>query len=139
MHICVTEVDAATKVPCTVEPQHTGPSMPAIKGLQVHWWDESTWPVAMDSGGIYLRAPKYYGTCDDDADTNVAGVLEVLTEADYTQRKRAEFYARQPYASWVFDEVNLQWNPPTPMPQDGNQYRWDEATTSWVQRPEQPA
>ena len=93
----------------------------------------------MDSGGIYLRAPKYYGTCDDDADTNVAGVLEVLTEADYTQRKRAEFYARQPYASWVFDEVNLQWNPPTPMPQDGNQYRWDEATTSWVQRPEQPA
>ena len=132
MYICITEVDAGTKVPCTVEPQRTGPSMPAIKGLQVQWWDQSTWPVEMDSGGIYLRAPKYYGTCDDDADTDIAGVLEVLTEAEYTQRKRNEFYARQPYPSWVFDEVTLQWNPPVSYSQDGNYYQWDEATTAWI-------
>ncbi len=132
MYICVTEVDAATKIPCTVEPQRTGPSMPSIKGLNALWADQSTWPVTTDSSGVYLRAPKYYGTCDDDADTSIAGVLEVLTEAEYTQRKRDEFYDRQPYASWVFDEVTFAWNPPTLMPQDGNQYRWDETTTSWV-------
>ena len=132
MHICFTEVDAGTKIPCTVEPQRTGPSMPAVKGLQVQWWDQSTWPVTTDSGGVYLRAPKYYGTCDDDADTSIAGVLEVLTEAEYTQRKRDEFYARQPFPSWVFDEATFVWNAPAPMPQDDNQYRWDEATTSWV-------
>jgi hypothetical protein len=132
MHICVTEVDAGTQVPCTVEPQRTGPSMPAVKGLQVQWWDQSVWPVATDSRGVYLRAPKYYGVCDDDADTTVAGVLEVLTEADYTQRKRDEFYARQPFASWVFDEVTYAWSSPVPYPQDGNDYVWNEPTTSWV-------
>jgi hypothetical protein len=44
-HICVTEVDAVTKIPCTVEPQRTGPSMPEVKGLQFKWADKSTWPV----------------------------------------------------------------------------------------------
>lgn len=106
--------------------------MPIVKGLQVQWWDQSTWPVPMDSTGTYLRAPKYYGTCDDDADTTIAGVLEVLTEAEYTQRKRDEFYARQPFPSWVFDEATFAWNPPVPYPQDGTRYLWDEATTSWV-------
>lgn len=132
MHICITEVDAETKVPCTIKPQRTGPSMPAVKGLQVQWWDQSTWPVGMDSNGVYLRAPKYYGICDDDADTTVAGVLEVLTETEYNQRRRDEFYARQPYASWVFDESAFAWNPPVPHPQDGARYLWDESTNSWV-------
>jgi hypothetical protein len=36
-HIVLTEVDAKTKVPCTVEPQRTGPSMPKIKGLVLDW------------------------------------------------------------------------------------------------------
>jgi hypothetical protein len=132
MHIVVTEVDAGTKIPCTVEPQRTGPSMPEIKGLQVQWADQSTWPVSTDSTGVYLRAPKYYGTCDDDADTSISGVLEVLTEAEYTQRKRTEFYARQPYSSWVFDEATFAWDAPVAYPQDGSYYQWDEATTSWV-------
>ena len=132
MHIVVTEVDHNTRIPCTVEPQRTGPSMPDVKGLKIVWTDQSTWPISTDSTGTYLRAPKYYGTCDDEADTSVAGVLEVLTEAEWLQRKRDEFYARQPFASWVFDEANLLWNPPVLMPQDGNQYQWDEATTSWV-------
>jgi hypothetical protein len=132
MYIVVTEVDAKTQILCTVEPQRTGPSMPAVKGLQVQWADESTWPVKTDSQGTYLRAPKYYGTCDDDADTSIAGVLEVLTASEYEQRKREEFYARQPYASWAFDESTFAWTPPVPYPQDGNYYHWDEATTSWV-------
>lgn len=132
-HIVITEVDAKTKVPCTVEPQRTGPSMPAIKGLQLDWADKSTWPVELAQTGAYLRAPKYYGTCDDDADTSIAGVLEVISEAEWLQRKRDEFYVRQPYPSWTFDEATLAWSSPVAYPTDDKQYRWDEPTVSWVE------
>jgi len=31
---------------------------------------------------------------------------------------------------------SLRWQPPTPMPDDGESYYWDEDTTSWVEVPE---
>ena len=43
-----------------------------------------------------------------------------------------KFYAPQPYPSWVLNSSWL-WEPPLPMPTDGKQYGWDEATTSWVE------
>jgi hypothetical protein len=133
MYICVTEVDAKTKIPCTVEPQRTGPSMPAVKGFHLDWADKSTWPVEIAQDGTYMSAPKYYGTCDDDAITSVLGVLEVITEQEWTQRKHDEFYARQPYPSWIWDAETFVWSSPAPYPDDGSAYRWDEATTSWVE------
>jgi hypothetical protein len=135
-HIVLTEVDAKTKVPCTVEPQRTGPSMPKVKGLVLDWVDKSTWPVELDPTGIYLRAPKYYGTCDDDADLTVAGVLEELTQVEWTTRKHDEFYARQPYPSWVWNSFDFTWSSPVPYPEgaDFSAYKWDEETTSWVER-----
>ena len=42
------------------------------------------------------------------------------------------FAPPQPYGSWTLDE-NYVWQPPTPMPDDGSLYEWDEATTSWVE------
>ena len=42
------------------------------------------------------------------------------------------FAGPQPYPSWTLDE-NYVWQPPTPMPDDGSVYGWDEATTSWVE------
>ena len=138
MYICVTEVDTITKVPCTVEPQRNGPSIPAIKGLRLDWADKSTWPVETASDGTYLRAPKYYGTCDDDADMTVPGVLEILNEVDYNQRKIEEYEARRPFPSWLWDETTGQWVAPIPRPSDaiingGNvRYRWDDQTTNWV-------
>ncbi len=42
------------------------------------------------------------------------------------------FAAPQPYPSWSLDE-NYIWQPPTPYPDDGLFYEWDEATTSWVE------
>lgn len=132
-HICVTEVDAITKVPCTVEPQRTGPSMPNIKGLKLEWTDRSTWPVELAENGTYLRAPKYYGICDDDADTTIAGVLEVISETEWLRRKHDEFYARRPYASWVWNSETFVWSSPVPYPENGKQYSWNEPTTSWVE------
>lgn len=138
MFICVTEVDAVTKIPCTVEPQRTGPSMPDVKGLVIQWQDRSTWPVELAPDGTYLRAPKYYGTCDDDADTAVAGVLQVLTEEEYNTLRLAELEARRPYPSWIGYIDTMTWGPPVPRPADaimngGNvRYQWDEETVSWV-------
>lgn len=40
------------------------------------------------------------------------------------------FVAPQPYPSWTLD-ANHDWQPPTPMPDDGQFYRWDEASLSW--------
>jgi len=133
MHIVVTEVDAVTKIPCTVEPQRTGPSMATIKGLKIIWQDKSTWPVSTDSTGTYLRAPKDYGTCDDDADTTIAGVLEVLTEAVWNERRVAEHQARKPFPSWIGNVDAMTWEPPTPYPNDGKNYDWNEASLSWVE------
>ena len=45
---------------------------------------------------------------------------------------RDAFYAPQPYPSWVLDEDSCLWEAPTAMPDDGQSYTWDEATTSWV-------
>jgi len=138
MHIVVTEVDAVTKVPCTVEPQRTGPSMPVIKGLKIVWQDQSKWPVELASDGTYLRAPKYYGTCDDDADTSIPGVLEVLSETEWNERRTAEHEARRPHPSWVGYLDIMSWGPPVARPRDaimngGNvAYEWDEATVNWV-------
>jgi len=138
MHIVVTEVDNNTRIPCTVEPQRTGPSMPAVKGLKIIWTDKSTWPVNTDATGTYLRAPKYYGTCDDDADTSIAGVLEVLTETEWNERRVAEHEATKPYPSWIGYLDTMSWSAPVPRPVDaimngGNvRYQWDEATVNWV-------
>jgi hypothetical protein len=137
-HICITEVDAVTKIPCTVEPQRTGPSMPAVKGWVHLWHDSSTWPVSTAPDGTYLRAPKYYGTCDDDADTTIAGVLQVLTEEEFNAAKVAEHEARRPYPSWIGYLDTMTWGAPVPRPADaimngGNvRYQWDEATVNWI-------
>jgi hypothetical protein len=44
---------------------------------------------------------------------------------------RDAFIAPKPYASWTLDDATCLWEAPTPMPTDGKQYSWDEATTSW--------
>ena len=48
------------------------------------------------------------------------------------------FVPPKPYASWILNDA-AQWEAPVPMPEDAGtgeppkMYRWDEATTSWVE------
>jgi hypothetical protein len=44
------------------------------------------------------------------------------------------FISPQPYPSWSLDE-NYDWQPPTPMPQDGINYVWDEVNLVWQAPP----
>lgn len=41
------------------------------------------------------------------------------------------FIPPKPYDSWVLNEETCLWEPPTPYPDDGEMYQWDESTTSW--------
>jgi len=33
--------------------------------------------------------------------------------------------------TWIFDSPTWRWIPPTPYPDDGNQYSWNEDTQTW--------
>jgi hypothetical protein len=49
----------------------------------------------------------------------------------YTHRLDIDAYVSpQPFLSWVLNEA-AQWEPPIPMPDDGNRYWWDESSLSW--------
>ena len=50
----------------------------------------------------------------------------------YTYDKvRDAFIPPKPYNSWVLNEDTCNYQSPTPMPDDGKMYFWDEDTTSW--------
>jgi len=48
---------------------------------------------------------------------------------------RDAFIAPKPFESWVLNETNCWWEAPTPYPEDGKNYYWDEATTNWIEAP----
>lgn len=65
-------------------------------------------------GGVALRG-------------NYAGIGYTYDEANDV------FYAPQPFPSWTLNNQTWLWEAPVPYPNDGKLYRWDEATTSWVE------
>jgi hypothetical protein len=134
MYIQLTNIDAQTGILCTQEPMRTGPALPNVKGFEFIFQNESDFPIASNPDGSLSTAPLLYGSCDDDADTTLVGVLKVLTEAEFNADKQAEHQARKPYPSWVGDINTMSWQPPVLYPQDDKQYYWDEPTVSWVEQ-----
>ena len=51
---------------------------------------------------------------------------------DY-DKDRDAFIPPKPYNSWLLDEDTCLWEPPVPMPDDGERYKWDEDVLNWVQ------
>jgi hypothetical protein len=45
------------------------------------------------------------------------------------------FIPPKPFASWTLNEDSCLWESPTPMPEDGKTYKWDESITNWVEVP----
>jgi hypothetical protein len=58
---------------------------------------------------------------------NFAGIGFSYDEA------RDAFIPPKPFDSWLLDEGTCIWTPPTPRPNDGLLYFWDEAALSWVE------
>ena len=44
---------------------------------------------------------------------------------------RDAFYQPQPWPSWTLDEDTCGWQPPTPYPDDGKFYAWNESGLAW--------
>ena len=55
---------------------------------------------------------------------NFAGINYIYDETNDV------FYSQQPYPSWTLDN-NWVWQPPIAMPDDGNEYTWNENTQTW--------
>lgn len=47
--------------------------------------------------------------------------------------ERDAFIPPQPFASWKLNEDTCLWDAPTPYPDDGKPYYWDETALSWVE------
>jgi len=48
-------------------------------------------------------------------------------------KQRDAFIPPQTYPSWVLNEETCLWEAPVSMPTDDKIYKWDEATTNWVE------
>ena len=46
-------------------------------------------------------------------------------------RGRDAFIPPQPFASWTLNDSTCLWEAPVPYPTDGQNYIWNEDTTSW--------
>lgn len=117
MYICVTYVDAATKIPCNVAPMSTGPSYPNLQDLVIEFWNESVWPTDF---------PLFYGTCADNIDTNTQGIVKVLTQEQYENARVAEFEARvanvKNKASAILTQTDWTTIPDVANPEKSNPY-----------------
>jgi hypothetical protein len=41
------------------------------------------------------------------------------------------FVPPQPFSAWILNQETVQWEPPVPLPDDGQQYTWDNESVSW--------
>ena len=46
--------------------------------------------------------------------------------------ERDAFIPPKPFDSWSLDEDTCIWEAPTPSPEDGESYFWDEDTLNWI-------
>ena len=91
-HIKFTYVDAITGISIASEPAQNGPVFPPVAGLEFVWARESRYPTDV---------PEFFGTCPEDADTQVDGVLGVYVQADWETMREDEMRARNPVPQQV--------------------------------------
>jgi len=87
-YIAVTYVDKLTGIPGYKEPMRKGPVHPDVKGLNIEWWDASRWPIEHPDD-----YPRFYGTCDDDADLDIPGVVRVFEDDEHDGTAKEQYDA----------------------------------------------
>ena len=91
-YIKFTYVDAVTGISIASEPAANGPVFPPVAGLEFAWARTSRYPT---------EVPEFFGTCPDDAATQVDGVLGVYSQADWETMRDDEMRARNPVPEGV--------------------------------------
>jgi hypothetical protein len=94
MYVCVTNVDAITGIVCTQEPMKNGPAIPKLSGWNFEFANSSAHPIQCDADGSYKAAPLYYGTCDNNVNMDIPGIVKSLTKAEFEKARDAEMKAR---------------------------------------------
>lgn len=87
-----------------------------------------------------MRGGVYY-----DPETNEPAADQSVVDADEGRKRKNyagigftydraldAFIPPQPFASWTLNETSCLWEAPVAYPDDGQMYKWDEATTAWV-------
>lgn len=107
--------------------------MPILGGKFSNYYASATPPANPYEGMIYLNTSSgvlfvYGGSHPENRPlrknyAHIGGVYDAERDA---------FYDVQPFPSWTLDEETCIWNPPVEYPQDGNAYKWDENTKSWI-------
>lgn len=85
-YIKFTYVDTVTGLPITDAPATNGPTFPPVIGLEFAWARESRYPTAV---------PEFFGTCSDDANIDVHGVLGELSPSDWDSALAEEVSTRR--------------------------------------------
>ena len=81
---------------------------------------EQFYTTAVNQEGVYIKRTSY----NNNIRKQYAGV-------GYTYDETADvFIAPSPFPSWVLNS-NHDWEAPTPRPNDGNMYLWDEENLVW--------
>ena len=91
-YIKFTYVDTVTGISIASEPAINGPVFPNVAGLEFAWARESQYPTDV---------PEFFGTCPEDADTQVDGVLGVYVQQDWETMREDEMRARDPVPQQV--------------------------------------
>ena len=78
------------------------------------------------------RGGVHYTDGEPSADQSKALRFNYAGISYYYDETRDAFIPPKPFESWVLDESTCLWEAPVEYPQDGEDYVWDEETTSWV-------
>ena len=91
-YIKFTYVDAITGTSVAKQPATNGPVFPPVAGLEFAWARESQYPTDV---------PEFFGTCPDDSNVQIDGVLGVYVQADWETMREDEMRARNPVPQQV--------------------------------------
>lgn len=80
-------------------------------------------------GGVHYQA-----NSNEPSDDQSKALRKNYAGIGYTyDAQRDAFIPPKPFESWVLDETSCLWYAPSPYPDDGERYTWNESTTSWDQ------
>lgn len=94
-----TYVDSVTGVSVASHPAANGPVFPPVAGLEYSWARESRYPT---------NVPEFFGTCPDESDTQIEGVLGVYSQQDWETMRADEMAARGPQTQFEKDQSRYQ-------------------------------
>jgi hypothetical protein len=78
-------------------------------------------------GGVHYQA-----NSNDPSEDQTKALRKNYAGIGYTyDAQRDAFIPPKPFESWVLNETSCLWEAPTPYPNDGERYTWNESTTYW--------